>query len=288
MIVDIGIATSKSQAPKWWSNLIREVMRAQESGIRIGRVLAVGSAQNDFSRNKIGDWFLKPANTAENRNVVVSASDADAIWWIDDDTVPPEGTLAKLVEVKADIVAGTYYRRSAPYDPVAYGRLETGLYVPIFDFQVGEVIDVDSVGMGCTLVHRRVYERIKEQYVLFRRALTNTLIPVHRDDVVNLERAGRAIRENAGKVLVTNDGLFRIEPLVPLEKPPERWPFYAMEYERTEDHALCELAKRLGFRIVVDTSIECTHLGEREVTGNEFRAIRRAYLAEKERQHARS
>ena len=43
-----------------------------------------------------------------------------------------------------------------------------------------------------------------------------------------------------------------------------------MAHGRTEDMGFCELVKRAGFPILLDTSIECEHIGENSVTVQDF------------------
>jgi hypothetical protein len=115
-VVDIGIATGKQQSPKWWVGVMGELMRTLERGeVEIGAILTVGSALSDHQRNGIADLFIKPANTAENRNNVVAEADGDYIYWIDDDTVPPPGVIEKLLRLDTDIAAGVYFRRNPPW-----------------------------------------------------------------------------------------------------------------------------------------------------------------------------
>ena len=160
---------------------------AGEGVVAFEGFLAIGSALTDQSRNHIVSHHL--------------AGTSDAIWWIDDDVVPPAGALERLLALDAPIAAGVYYLGKPPCNPVIYQRREDGLYKPLWDYQVGEIIGADSVGMGCTLVRREVYERIQEEHVLFQRRRNGTLMPVHRDDVVETRKVAKQIRRRVGKVV---------------------------------------------------------------------------------------
>jgi hypothetical protein len=285
MRVDIGIACNKNQEKEWWARVVPELLRvAAEGRVELGQFIAIGSALTDA---------IGSALTDHNRNHIVGhflEGEGEAIWWIDDDVVPPAGTLEALVGLDVEIAAGVYFLRKPPCNPVVYARREDGFYRPLWEYQQGEIIRADSVGMGCTLIRRCVYERIQEQYVLFRRVRNGTVVLVHREDVVETRKVARQVRRQAGKVLRRQGGrgageqgsggaeergrAYLLEELVGPVEAPDVWPFYALEYGRTEDHFFCEMARRVGFEIVVDTGIECQHWGCQPVTGKSFREMR--------------
>lgn len=284
MKIDVGIACSKVQMFEWWSRVMPELMRvAFERKIEWGEFLAVGSAMTDYNRNDIVTKHL--------------AHTSDAIMWLDDDTVPQPATLERLLMVDAPVVLGVYHRRGPPFDPLAYKRMPSRLYTPLKSYQIGEIVPVDSVGMGCTLVRREVYEEIQRQYRLFRRVENATIIAMHEDDVVDARAAverynptpaggGRPFWEPAldfaGKVVVGPGGRgYLVDPLVEvtLEESGQTWPHYVFEWGRTEDHFFCEHARRCGFDIVVDTWLGCEHLGVEKITWRHFWKMREKYAA---------
>lgn len=283
MIVDIGIAINKFQSPLWWAPLFGELLRTQKRGVvEIGNVIAVGRALKDLQKSAIADVFFGPVNTAENRDAIVAklmTGTADAIFWIDDDTVPPHRVIERLLDLDSDIAAGVYFYRTPPYHPMVYKRRADKAYRPLFNYRVGEIVDVaDSVGMGCTLVRRHVYERIRESYTLFKRADNASLMAIHKDDITRLPRAAKQVRQNVNRLVVTREGIFRMQQLLPLEEEPVHWPFYVMEHERTEDHHFNELALRVGCKIVVDTALQCGHVGDKVYGVDDFREFQREYI----------
>jgi len=270
MKIDIGIAGNKNQPFDWWSALIPELLRIQYEGkIEIAQFLAVGSALTDHNRNAVTAAFLE--------------GDSEAIFWIDDDTVHPPETLERLLGLDTDVAAGVYFRRGLPYDPLAYKRLPNRMYTPMKYFERGEIVPVESVGMGCTLVRRHVYEKIREQYRLFRRLENATVVAVHGDDVVAMDGGLPAVVHDwAGKAVIGPGGRgYLVDALVPAVEPLEcDWPFYVLEWGRTEDHFFCEMALRCGFEILVDTWLDCKHLGIQPVTWRHFWQVRDTYRAQ--------
>lgn len=264
MRVDIGIACNKNQDHDWWGRNAPEWLRLAGSGVvSFEGFLAVGSALTDHNRNRIVYHHLD--------------GEGEAIWWIDDDVVVPPGTLERLLALDVPIAAGVYFLGKPPCNPVVYERREDGLYRPLWDYQRGEIIEADSVGMGCTLIRREVYERIQEEYVLFRRERTGTLVPVHRKDVARVRTLAKQVQRHRGEVVVDRHGVGMLMDAVVEAGEVEVWPFYAFENGRTEDHYFCEMARMLGFKVVVDTKIECEHWKLRPITGESFRQMRALY-----------
>lgn len=82
------------------------------------------------------------------------------LFFLDDDVLIPPDTIPKLVSRGKDIISGLYYRRVPPIMPVA---LIDTRPKPTFigSFNAGDVFEVDLVGAGCLLIHRRVLESMK-------------------------------------------------------------------------------------------------------------------------------
>ena len=105
----------------------------------------------------------------EWRNIVTGKdflpSDADVLWFVDSDTIPPQ-TLKWLPLVQDCDVFGLPYRGYTPRDVywhvfkymgVKKGKRHYGS-IQRKDWPTSPTMEVDALGTGCTLIHRRVFE----------------------------------------------------------------------------------------------------------------------------------
>lgn len=277
--VDIAVACSAAQHSIWTGNIIGVLLQEQARDIEIGQIMLVSSAMPDFNKsNMVGgqiNWdFANPEEKGRNQKTdanrvkatgrFLSGVDhlnwkADWIFWIDDDTTIPVDAITKLLERQKDAIAGLYFNPLPPKNPIAYVRNKTGIgYHAFYDYPYGALLQVDSVGMGCTLVHRSVYEKIMVEHEIFVRP-NGSLWPVHKSLVFNtgvpyLSKQPHTINE----LVVNGWACHRVTK--PGGDDNRSWPFYAMEYGRTEDHYFWELAANVGIRPWVDTTITCGHI----------------------------
>ena len=85
--------------------------------------------------------------------------ECDYILWLDSDMVFPPETLKHLLkrldETGADLISGLYFRRVAPFTPVAFSELEIKEDIATWRDYTGElsgVHDIAGVGFGCVLM----------------------------------------------------------------------------------------------------------------------------------------
>ncbi len=267
--VDIGIACGSVQYSMWWGRMLGLLLREQQNGIEIGQIMTVGSALPDFNKNNIvgGDKgrFMK---TDANRQAITgrflegnpdNGWKAEWLMWFDDDTIPPDDVISRLLALEKEAVAGLYFNPNPPKNPIAYLRAKDGVgYDALYDYPYGSLIQVDSVGMGCTLVHRSVYERILEEHEVFVRP-NGSLMAIHRSAIYNRNIPELASQPH-GLVEMVNQEWHIMRVKKPAEDDHRAFPFYAMEYGRTEDHHFWELAANVGIRPWVDTTILCGHV----------------------------
>jgi len=271
--VDIGIATYGIAASEWWAGVMGNLLSEQKGGIDIGRIHAISSALPDHNKNYILDDRQGVASAEEkgrnertdaNRSAIVAAAagggklpggflhgDADWLFFMDDDTVPPDGALSQLLSLGRDIVGGLVFLAKPPHNPTVYFRRDDGLYSALWNYTPGALMEVDSIGMACTLIHRSVFERIVEAYQLFQRP-NGSIMPILASQVSGKIGRGEGMIEVVDGVLH-----MPVEPVPADDKRP--WPFFAMEYGRTEDHHFAELCAGIGIHPWLDTSIVCDH-----------------------------
>ncbi len=133
------------------------------------------------------------------------------VMFLDDDVIPPPDTYARLARHNRDIVSGLYYRRQPPICPVAMKLDGEGKPQWVTQWNPpNSLVEVDLVGAGCLLIHRRVLERTPQPW--FEWEIGKTSAPQGRNAM-------------------------------------------------SEDFAFCLRAKEHGFKVHLDTSIQCEHVG---------------------------
>jgi hypothetical protein len=266
-IVDIGVACAGTQTKEWWSVVMGMLLQEHDRGISFGAIRAVGSALPDFNKNNLlGDQKSRLNLTDMNRVEITRGflnGSSDWLFQMDDDTVPPYDAISRLLMSGRDFIAGLYFLPKKPFNPIAYYRDNEGTYKPLYGYPKGSMVQVDSVGMGCTLIHRSVFERIIDAYTVYVRP-NGSLLPILKTEIRdNEEYKG----ESQGFL---KHGLYHIP--VKKQGPDDKrnFPFYALEYGRTEDHYFCELAATVGIRPWVDTAITCQHIKYQPTTEADY------------------
>lgn len=91
----------------------------------------------------------------------------DALLTVECDMLPPPNAIRRLRNTGADIAYGLYILRRPPWEWNAYSVMQGMAAWPLSRVEErakkewGEVIDVDGIGLGCTLIQRTVLEQIR-------------------------------------------------------------------------------------------------------------------------------
>lgn len=168
------------------------------------------------------------------RESMVNAALAAGFEWLfflDSDVTIPIDTLQKLLSHNLPIVCGLYKAKKPNgffWAAWMRGSDPTGkmAFVPVASWS-GRLFEVDVIGAGCMLIHRKVFEEIRKKtdlpFFLWTKERNQTLL----------------------------DKLDVPEPLMK---------------QVSEDFWFCMLAKHTGFQIVVDGEVKCGHISTVKVT----------------------
>ena len=257
--VDLGIAAYGHQSPRWWKTGFDTIGNLWKEGIEYGRTFWSGGSNVDINRNNIVDQWE-------------DESTADWLMWIDADNPPPIGAVSRLLALGKEMVSGVYYGGTIDTEmvPIAYVRNQQGAYNAIDkvkpNWEKGELLQIDAVGMGCFLTHRSVYERIKKDFSMYQRysggliALKNDQVQGEIPDEPNLSHPySQQVKK----------GLY-YEPIVQITHANPKFPYFMSQFMRTEDMHFCELV-RDSHEIWLDTSVEVPHIKDQPWQGRHYR-----------------
>jgi len=139
----------------------------------------------ESARNEIVRRFLK--------------RDSDYLLFIDSDQILPENVLQRLMGL-GDVVSGISFKKAYPYYPTIYKNAGEK-FQPVVDYPKNKIIEVDAVGMFCTLVKREVFENMERPWFEFGQTSDGELIG---EDLMFCRKAkdlGFSIRSDTGLIV---------------------------------------------------------------------------------------
>lgn len=277
--VTIAIPVVGKQDAEWWGPTWALALEWQRGGIEIHGPITASAAMPCVAKNNAYVAWTSGKNlglTAANRNRLAGMFTTEWLYFIDHDTVPTLDTLPRLLMHDYKFVAGVYHLRNEPHGPLVYRKQPSGFYRPVVDYDAGTIFQEPGMasGLGCALIHRDVFDAIQDQYEVLQRP-NGSLKLVHRDDFYH-ENIPSRLRKKSG-VYESGGTLHEVRQM----SRPDEWlvdkfnfPFFDMENNRTEDLGFCERAERAGYPVRIDTSIQCSHLQLKPITGEHWGAIR--------------
>jgi hypothetical protein len=108
----------------------------------------------------LGGWSVEAQRNAQVLGFLEDKN-ATHLLLVESDVVPPIDAVGRLLSHNVDIVAGVcpiYIDGNAVYN--TFVEIGEGLFHPLSKPDVLELAEVDGIGMGCTLIARKVLEEI--------------------------------------------------------------------------------------------------------------------------------
>lgn len=155
----------------------RGTIRMEFALARFGQVIPTNWSHTDMIE-WFTDWSPVGYLVADARNACVQAcveKDAQWVMFIDDDVLLHPFTFVKMNDVirnkSCPVMSGLYFTKSIPPEPLIYRGRGKSYYQ---DWKEGDVVHVDGVPMGCTLIHGDILKAMweeSEQYRIGNRVL---------------------------------------------------------------------------------------------------------------------
>lgn len=114
----------------------------------------------------------------EARNKIVEDAlrdGVDYLFFLDYDVIPPQQALIKLLSLKVPIAAGVYHLKQVPPQPLI--QIE-GWPKAFEEYDLGDLVKADGVGMGCTLIHMDVFKKIERPWFKTSPGYSKNMTPV--------------------------------------------------------------------------------------------------------------
>lgn len=142
------------------------VVRAEWMLARYGQVIPCNWSQVDCI-HWIDQYSPIRFSVADARNMISTRAVEEKFEWlffIDHDVVLPPTTVLRLndimLENKVPIFGGLYFTRSVPSEPLIYRGRGNSYYK---DWNLGDKVWVDGMGMGCTLINVSVLKALYDE-----------------------------------------------------------------------------------------------------------------------------
>ena len=124
---------------------------------------------------QISVWFNLGSLIYTSRDQIAKKAlldEADLVMWFDSDMVFNPDTLARMlkhIDDGHDFVTGVYYRRTPPFSPVAFDKMDLNEDGTAFDWTEYDEIpeglfEVAACGFGCVLMKTEIFVAVFAKY----------------------------------------------------------------------------------------------------------------------------
>jgi len=152
MKIAIGVPhlTTNSAKDRFTDSLIDLIDYTKSQGHQVDRIRTYRDNVT-FARNKIASQAFD--------------GEYDFLFFVDDDMTFKADLLCNLIEsqkkTNADIIAGLAFLRREPHEPSMFMLAsDNRTYNPVVMWATGHTIEVDAVGMACTLITRQALRKV--------------------------------------------------------------------------------------------------------------------------------
>jgi len=200
----------------------------------------------------------KPVDVARNE-IAAKAVEGNYgyVFFRDDDVNAPPDALIKLIgrmtpkqkakpyEVAESVVGGVIYEKKKPPTPMVFRHDTAGGFE---DWNFGDLVECDSIGMGCTVIPVGVFKKILDDgYDEFQ--CVNDYCPVnwtvrHGRDQKSCPTCGGPLAPVFFSTVILGHGADELKDIM---------------IDLTEDTYFCILAKEHGIKIYADCGVQCEH-----------------------------
>lgn len=124
---------------------------------------------------QISIWFNLGSLIYTSRNEIAKRAlteGADLVMWFDSDMIFNPDTMIRMlkhIDDGQDIVTGIYYRRTIPFTPVAFSKMdidekEQKSFYEEYDEIPGEPFEVAACGFGCVLMRTEIFTAVFSKF----------------------------------------------------------------------------------------------------------------------------
>lgn len=160
ILVFCPLGPKGDEEPQLWGRSLMSIFRQEYTG-EFNVHFRVGPDNPDIHKNE------KVLEQYQFARQMALDGGYDALMCVESDIILPPDALQKLTALETDIAYGLYVFRHGRRQWSAYTFLKSTKGVSLSDdpeaakARWGTVMEVAGVGQGCTLIHRRVLERIE-------------------------------------------------------------------------------------------------------------------------------